>query len=238
MKLRTMIYAAMASTALSASAFAADVDALALAATAPTVPAVTAINKALTGSACTPTSCTGWYAGAGLGGIGTNLDVIGNGLNGSAFAGGMLPTLKAGYLFAQNNWLFGVELTGAYQVTTSTAVNGISGNQNGALFTEGVKLGGNITALLGNTIMPPVTIPASLANAVISLYAQAGTAQHQLAGSNFVSGEYSGAGVLFDVGAHSFIDVDYKNIQYGATSNGAANFNSENVVTISYNYKF
>lgn len=203
-------------------------------------PATTAITKLLSstgaGSACTPTSCSGVYVGAGLGGIGTNLDVIGNGLNGSAFAGGVLPTLKFGYLYAQNGWLFGAEFAGAYQASTSATANGTSGNQDGLLLTEGVKFGGNFSALLGQT-SSPITIPPSLANAVINIYAQAGAAQHQISGG-FASGAYSGAGVLFDVGPHSFVDVDYKNIQYGATKNGAASFNSENVITASFNYKF
>lgn len=52
-------------------AFAADVNS----------PAVKAIADLTANSACTPTSCTGWYAGVGLGGVGTNLNVIGNGLD-------------------------------------------------------------------------------------------------------------------------------------------------------------
>lgn len=190
----------------------------------------------VTGSACTPTSCSGPYIGGGIGGVGTNLDVIGNGLNGSAFAGGVIPTIKFGYLYAQNNWLFGAEASLAYQTSTSTTVAGVGGNQNGLLFTQGVKFGGNFSALLGQA-QSPITIPPALANSLINVYAQVGAAEHQFVGG-FVSGAYGGAGVLFDVGPHSFIDVDYKNIQYGATKNGPSLFNSENVFTVSFNYKF
>ena len=204
------------------------------AATLPSLPSLPV--KAQVGSACTPGSCSGGYIGAGLGGIGTNLNVIGNGLNGSAFAGGMLPTLKAGYLYSNNGWLFGAEATFAYQTNTTTTINGLGANQNGILLTEGVKFGGNFSQLLGQT-QSPITIPPALANSVINIYGQAGTAQHQLVGG-FASGEYGGAGVLFDVGPHSFVDVDYKNIQYGATKSGGANFNSENIITVSFNYKW
>lgn len=193
--------------------------------------------SSLFGSVCTPVSCSGFYVGGGLGGIGTNLDVIGNGLNGSAFAGGMLPTAKVGYLYAQNSWLFGVEATLAYQTETSVAVNGVTGNQSGLLLTQGFKFGGNFSQLLGGAT-PPVTIPPSLANAVINVYLQAGAAEHAVSGSAWASGAYSGAGVLFDTGPHSFVDIDYKNIQYGAASSGAVTFNSENVITASWNYKF
>ena len=227
MKMRTMLLALTASIGMLASAFAGDINS--------PIASIFPV-KAPAGSPCTPTSCSGWYVGAGLGGVGTNLDVIGNGLNGSAFAGGMLPGLKAGYLYAQNGWLFGAEITGAYQTNTTTTVAGTGGNQNGLLFTQGVKFGGNFSQLLGQTASP-ITIPPALANALINIYAQAGAAEHQLVGG-FASGEYAGAGVLFDVGPHSFIDVDYKNIQYGATKSGLASFNSENVITASWNYKF
>lgn len=223
--MKKFLLATAATLAFASSAFAADLNS-----------ANAAIAKAISGSACTPTSCSGWYVGGGLGGVGTNLDVIGNGLQGSAFAGGILPTVKFGYLYAQNNWLFGAEATLAYQASTSATANGSSGNQDGLLLTQGVKFGGNFAALLGQT-SSPITIPPTLANAVINIYAQAGTAEHQISGG-FVTGEYGGAGVLFDVGPHSFVDIDYKNIQYGATKSGSASFNSENVITASFNYKF
>lgn len=193
------------------------------------------------GSVCTPTSCTGFYVGGGLGGVGTNLDIIGNGLNGSAGAGGMLPTFDVGYLYANGNWLFGAEASFAYQTNTAaTLANAVSGNQSGILLTQGVKVGGNMAALLGNLGggVAPITIPPSLANAVISPYLQGGAAEHQLAGGGMASGQYGGVGVLFDVGPHSFVDIDYKNIQYGSTKSGAASFNQQNVITAKWNYKF
>ena len=227
MKMRTKLLALIAAIAFTPIAHAGDISS-----------PIAAINKAVTsGSPCTPTSCSGWYVGAGLGGVGTNLNVIGNGLNGSAFAGGMLPTMKLGYLYAKNGWLFGAEASFAYQTNTTATVGGTGSNQNGFLLTQGVKFGGNFSQLLGQTTSP-ITIPPELANAVINIYGQAGTAQHQLVGSSVASGEYGGAGVLFDVGPHSFVDIDYKNIQYGATKSGSATFNSENVITASFLYKF
>jgi len=225
-----MLLALISIFAVSASAFAGDVNAPAL----PSLP----IKALASGSSCTPTSCSGFYVGGGLGGIGTNLNVIGNGLNGSAFAGGMLPTTKFGYLYAQNGWLFGAEGTAAYQTNTTTTIGGVGGNQNGLLLTQGVKFGGNFSQLFGSNFQAPITIPVSLANSVINIYGQGGTAQHQLVGAHYASGEYGGAGVLFDTGAHSFVDIDYKFIQYGQTSSGSASFNSEQIVTASWNYKF
>ena len=232
MSKRLFILAALAAAAISPARAADNLPA------ATVKPAATSFLSSISGGACTPTTCTGFYFGGGLGGVGTNLDIIGQGLQGSAAAGGMLPTAKFGYLYAQNNWLFGAEASFAYQTSSSVAVAAASGNQSGALFTQGVKFGGNMAALLGTAPVVPVTIPPALANAVISLYLQGGAAEHSVSGGSFVSGEYSGAGVLFDTGPHSFIDVDYKNIQYGAAKSGAATFNSENVVTASWNYKF
>jgi hypothetical protein len=190
------------------------------------------------GSTCTPTSCTGPYIGGGLGGVGTNIDVIGNGLAGSAAAGGMLPTVDVGYIYASGNWLFAIEADFAYQTQSSASVNGVSANQSGFLLTQGVKMGGNIQALLGTNAVPPVTIPPSLANAVINVYLQGGAAEHQIAGSNMASGGYTGVGVLLDTGPHSFVDIDYKNIQYGHVQSGAGSFNQEQIVKAGWNYKF
>ena len=41
-------------------------------------------------TATTPLSCSGFYIGGGISGQGTNADIVGNGINGSVFAGGMV----------------------------------------------------------------------------------------------------------------------------------------------------
>lgn len=210
--------------------------------TAPAAPAAQIVLPkqvlaALGSSPCTPTSCTGWYIGAGIGGIGTSLNVIGNGLNGSLLAGGFLPELNGGYMYADGKWMFGAHVSAAYQTQTSVTAAGVSGNQQGFLLTEGVRFGGNVNQLLGITT-PAVTIPPALANSLITLYAGGGVAQHQLPSAGaFAVGAYSEFGALFDIGPHSFVDANYRNYQYGATQNGPISFNNANVVTLSFHYK-
>ena len=63
--------------------------------------------------------------GGGLSGAGSNADIIGSGINGSVFAGGITPTLDAGYQYVNGNWLFGAEFDLGYTVNTNAAVNGV-----------------------------------------------------------------------------------------------------------------
>lgn len=64
----------------------------ALAADLPTWPV-----KAVAATPCAPGNCSGWYAGFGLTGNGTNADVVGNGINGSVFAAGGAIDIHGGY---------------------------------------------------------------------------------------------------------------------------------------------
>lgn len=197
---------------------------------------VAAINQALaSGSTCTPTSCTGFYAGFGLGGNGSNANIIGNGINGSVFAGGVLPFADAGYLYRQGNWLMGAELGAGYQLVSGVSVNGVGANENGFWSYQVVKAGGDVSALFGG--QAPITVPPQLANALISLYAQIGIAEHRFAGF-WATGLASGAGALFDIGPHSFIDLSYMNIQYNAPAGALLTPGPANIVKVGFNYKF
>lgn len=181
---------------------------------------------------CTPTSCSGPYLGGSLGGAGSNLDVIGSGLNNSVFAGGGLPMVQGGYQFANGTWFFAGEAGGGYQVSTKATVGGVTGGENGFLFYEIVKVGGNLSSLLGNQ-SSPITVPASLTSALISGYFLTGAVERQ-----FASGWATGAGAVVAISPHSFIDIKYMYVNYGPSSNGAVNFNSENLLIAGFNYKF
>lgn len=203
---------------------------------------VVAINKALASSApcvvgttATPTSCSGWYVGAGIGGDGTNANIIGNGINGSVFGAGAMPFVTGGYQYVQGNWTFGVDLKGGYQTSTQTTVNGFGTNANGMRFIEMFRAGGNVAALLGN--QQPITVPPLLQNSLLTLYAEVGSAQRQLVGS-WANGVASGAGALFDVGPHSFLDLEYVNVQYNGAQTAGQTLNNENLILLSYKYKF
>jgi hypothetical protein len=185
-------------------------------------------------TATTPLSCSGFYAGVGIGGVGSNVDIIGNGINGSVFAGGATPVIDFGYQYVQGNWMFGAEAIVGYQTATSSTLNGVGGNVNGVRTFELVKAGGNLGALLGT--QAPITIPPQLANALIMPYVTIGAAQHQLAGA-WANGLASGAGAGFDIGPRAWIDLKYLFTNYNSATSGALKLPNDNLVLVSFNYK-
>src|SRR5262249_29833108 len=48
---------------------------------------------------CTPQVCSGFYIGGNLIGVGSNIDVLGSGINNSVFAGGAMLGANLGYQF-------------------------------------------------------------------------------------------------------------------------------------------
>jgi opacity protein-like surface antigen len=184
------------------------------------------------GSACTPTSCSGFYVGGQLAGVGSNADIIGNGVNGSVFAGGGIPMATVGYQYASGNWFFGAEGAVGWQVSTKANIGGVTGNENGFISYQIGKVGGNLAGLFGNSAAP-IAIPPKLANALISPYVLLGAVERP-----FASGWASGAGATFDIGPHTFVDIKYMYVNYGPSSNGAFNMKSENLLTAGVNYKF
>ncbi len=183
------------------------------------------------GNACTPTNCTGFYAGAFMAGNGTNADIVGNGLNGSVFAGGGIPGLTVGYQFANGTYFLGAEASIGYQVNVATTTNGVQSNEQGVFAQEGIKVGGNISGLLGQ--QASITIPNALVNQLISPYAGVWAVER-----GFANGWATGAGATFDISPRMFIDLRYEYINYGSATAGALNFNAENLVLVGLNYKF
>lgn len=197
-------------------------------------PAATFADPCTVGTASTPLSCSGFYVGAGLAGEGSNANIIGNGINGSVFAGGMTPTIDAGYLYAKGNWLFGAEFDVGYAVGTGAAVNGVGNSFNGFRLTEDFQVGGNLSGLLGT--QTPITIPASLSNAVIGPYVHVGTTQWQLPGA-WANGVVSGAGVFFDISPRLFGNLKYTYTNFSAARAGGLVINDDNSLMATINYK-
>lgn len=195
----------------------------------------------LTGSPCTiatattPLSCSGFYIGGGISGQGTNANIIGNGINGSVFAGGMVPTLDFGYQYAQGNWIFAAEFDLGYAMGSAANIGGSGSNVNGLHTTELLKIGGNLSALFGT--QAPITIPPQLAAAVIAPYATIGQTQWQLAG-RWANGTVSGAGVLFDIGPQWFGDLRYTYTDFSAAKAAGITVNNDQALTVTFNRKF
>lgn len=192
-------------------------------------------NPCMVATALTPLSCSGFYVGAGLAGQGSNADIVGNGINGSVFAGGMTPTMDIGYQYAQGNWIFAAEFDVGYAMGTAATIAGVGSNVNGLHFTELVKAGGNLAALLGT--QQQITIPPALANSVIAPYVGVGQAQWQLVGA-WANGNVGAAGVLFDIGPQWFGDLRYSYTDFsGAKSQGIV-VNNDQSLLVTVNRKF
>jgi len=189
------------------------------------------VTKAIAASACTPVSCNGFYMGGTFGGSGTNLDIVGSGVNNSIFAGGGVAAFDLGYQWTTPAWFLGLEGAVGGQFNTNSSVNNVSGNASGLLAYQIGKAGGNISALFGS--QAPITIPPQLAASQIGAYLLTGAVERQ-----FATGWASGAGAEFDVGPHSFVDLKYMHVQYGPSSNGRAQLSNEDLVLVGLNYKW
>jgi len=187
------------------------------------------------GSPCTPTSCTGFYVGGGIGGNGSNLDIIGSGINGSVFAGGVIPDAHVGYIYKQGAWLFGAETGLGYQMNSGVNVNGVGANNNGLFSYQVGRAGGDLSGLFGG--QAPISIPPQLANSLISGYGQLGIAEKQMAGF-WASGMVSGAGAFIDIGPHAFVNIDYKHVSLNSPANAFVTAKQLDIVTVGFNYKF
>lgn len=118
---------------------------------------------------CTPQSCSGWYAGFGILGDGSNADIIGNGINGSVFSTGAALKVQGGYQLWNGAWFAAIDASVGYEFTTNAsagAVNPSGGNK--FVGTELVKLGYNFfPSVASATTAPsqsplPLTVPANL----------------------------------------------------------------------------
>lgn len=205
---------------------------------APTLPLFTG-TPCTVATATTPLSCSGFYFGAGIAGEGSNADIVGNGINGSVFAGGMTPTLDFGYQYAKGNWVFAAEFDAGYAigsgVSAANALGSVAGNTNGIRLAEIIKLGGNLSGLLGT--QAPITIPPQLAAAVLAPYVGTGAAQWQLVNA-WANGTVGAAGILFDIGPQWFGDLRYTYTSFnGARSQGIV-INDDQSLMVTFNRKF
>lgn len=194
-----------------------------------------ASSPCVVGTTATPTSCSGWYVGGGVGGAGTNADIVGNGINGSVFAAGVMPFVDGGYQYVQGNWMFGLDVKGGYQMANSTTLNGAGSNGNGMFFTEMFRVGGNLAGLLGN--QAPVTVPPLLANALLTTGGELGIKQRQLPGV-WANGFASGAFAEFDISPKNFLTIEYNYINYNNAKFGGVTLNNESVLLTGFHQKF
>jgi hypothetical protein len=187
---------------------------------------------ALTAANCTIANCSGFYAGAGLTGNGTNADILGNGINQSVFAAGGILDAHAGYQMWNGTYLFGFEVGLGNEFSNGPISNFGSKTLVGY---EEVKLGGALSNLINTTTGTtasgqapgPLTVPSSFANVFMAPYVSFGAMQR---------GGYNewvtGAGMEFVLAKNWNMDVGYRY----APATGS--IGSLNMVTIGLNYYF
>lgn len=112
---------------------------------------------------CTPQDCSGWYAGFGILGDGSNADVIGNGINGSVFSTGGALKLQGGYQLWNGAWFAAIDGSVGYEFTTNSSAGAVA-NAGGSRFigTELVKLGYNFFPSAAQAMATPSQSPVPL----------------------------------------------------------------------------
>jgi len=119
---------------------------------------------------CVAGACSGWYAGFGLLGDGSNADIIGQGINGSVFAAGGALKVQGGYQFWTGQLFAALEGGIGYEFTTNTSANLPVVTNRGSKFigTELIKLGYNffpstqVATTTPSQLPIPLTVPANL----------------------------------------------------------------------------
>lgn len=100
---------------------------------------------ALFSTPCVPQNCSGFYAGFGVLGDGSNADILGNGINGSVFSAGGAIKVQGGYQLWNGAFYAAIEGGAGYEFTTNASAGAPVVQKGGSRFigTELVKLGYN-----------------------------------------------------------------------------------------------
>jgi len=194
-------------------------------------------------SGCTQLQCSGWYAGFNIMGVGSNMDILGSGINGSVFAGGGSIGVQGGYQFWNGDFFFAAEAFGDYTVNGNPVIAG-GGSQPRYVFGQIAKFGGKLSALFGAPTTPggttptqgtaPIAIPSTLSAALISPYVQFGAVERP-----WGSGWATGAGAEFVIASGWNLDLSYLYVKYANPNLSLVQSEaSENLIKLSLNRKF
>jgi opacity protein-like surface antigen len=220
--MRTVIITAatLAATLATTAAFAADLRVFpALKAQAYVPPACTAGGPMTATSPAVAPSCSGFYAGFNIQGIGSNLDILGSGINNSVFAGGGFIGGTAGYQFWNGQFFLAGEVNGGINVNPGGVAGAV-----GSHSLEGnvlLKAGVGLSNLIG--IGQPGTVGAGTPSQGINLAVIPGTAlmsPYAVIGDSFKQGGNGwtmGAGTMFILAQGWNLDVYYHRINWNDT---------------------
>lgn len=111
-------------------------------------------------------ACSGWYAGFGILGDGTNADIVGGGINNSLFSTGGAIMATGGYQLWSGQLFAGLELSAGYEFNSTSAPQVNTGQK--FVGTEIIKLGYNFFPSTQPSVTMPgqspvaLTVPANL----------------------------------------------------------------------------
>jgi opacity protein-like surface antigen len=113
---------------------------------------------------CAAGDCSGWYAGFGILGDGTNVDIVGNGINGSVFAAGGALKVQGGYQLWNGAWFAAIDGSLGYEFSRASSSNLPIVNNFGSKFigTELIKLGYNFFPSSQSALTTPSQSPIQL----------------------------------------------------------------------------
>jgi opacity protein-like surface antigen len=204
---------------LSAQAQAADLSIPRLKAPAYVAPICTAGTPMTPTMAAVAPSCSGFYGGFSVQGLGSNLDILGSGINNSVFAGGAIVGGVAGWQFWNGQFFFAGEADLGLNVQTN-GLNSAAGfkNWDGGIF---VKAGVGLANVIG--IGAPGSVGAGTPSQGINLAIIPGTSlmsPYVVIGDSFKQGDQgftAGAGVEFILAQGWNLDVYYHHINWNST---------------------
>jgi len=176
---------------------------------------------------CSAQSCSGVYAGGSLIGNATNVNVIGNGINGSLNAGGQEMGLHAGYRAFDGTYYLGAEAGCSYNISSNLASDRLR-------CMELLKAGGALSALFGG--QQSFQFPAVLQNNFMSFYGIVGASQR----INH-TGLVGGVGAEFFILKNLTMTLEYLNTSYPGSSptiNGVIAVKDDNLFRLGVNYNF
>ncbi len=183
-------------------------------------------------SYCSTTSCTGFYGGFVTTESGGSFNVISTGLGGIA-SNNINLGADAGYELYNGVWYLAGEVDTVYGVVAHGTLPG-GGNTNQWGIGGLVKVGYSLSSLFGGGTGTPPTLPASLAQNVLSPYVILGIWDRPW-GAGFASG----AGVQALLMKNWTLSADYIHVNYNnAAINPNLNQQTEDMVRVSVDRHF
>ena len=182
----------------------------------------------VTPAVCTLNQCNVWFVGPSIMGMGSNIDIIGQGISNSVFANGGYVSANAGAQMWTNGMFLGVENMAGWSFGAPASVNGVGVTTQGGLDILWFEAGGTLGDLFGSGATP-VPINTALAADLISLYFGTGPAQpfgsSSLGTKSFWT---SGAGARYLLPTARPMMLDIKYI-YGNNQNNVGLASNKNV---------